>query len=91
MARHWLAEIIWDLEDEPDGNAYHIAENGVTMEEVEDILRNRRNPTDISLSSGRPITSGYTKGGRFLIVVWEEACDNPRMIRPITAYEPDPL
>ena len=27
--------IIWDLDDDPDGNVQHCAEHGVTMGEVE--------------------------------------------------------
>jgi hypothetical protein len=29
------AQFIWDLEDDPDGNVQHIAEHGLTIEEVE--------------------------------------------------------
>src|SRR5262249_9610746 len=29
---------IWDLEDDPEGNVRHIAEHGVTPEEVEEVL-----------------------------------------------------
>lgn len=28
--------IIWDLDDDPDGNVQHCAEHGVTKDEVED-------------------------------------------------------
>ena len=30
------ATIIWDMDDEPDGNVQHIAEHGVTVDEVEE-------------------------------------------------------
>jgi hypothetical protein len=39
-------QIIWDLDDEPDGNVQHIAEHGLTKEEVDDVLMNLNNPTD---------------------------------------------
>jgi hypothetical protein len=30
--------VIWDLEDDPQGNIQHIAEHDVTPEEVEEVL-----------------------------------------------------
>lgn len=30
--------IVWDLEDDPDGNVQHIAQHGVSREEVEELL-----------------------------------------------------
>jgi DNA-binding XRE family transcriptional regulator len=33
--------IIWDVDDDPDGNVQHIAEHDLTKEEVEDALRER--------------------------------------------------
>jgi hypothetical protein len=82
--------VIWDLDDDPDGNVIHIAEHGVTREEVEEILQNEDNETDASVSSGRPITFGWTSTGKHLAVVWEDAGDDPRMVYPITAYETPP-
>lgn len=79
--------VIWDLDDEAEGNIAHIAEHGVTKEEVEDILQNEANETVASTSSGRPITFGWTTTGKHLAVVWEEAGNDPRMVYPITAYE----
>jgi hypothetical protein len=35
MAYH---DIIWDLDDDPDGNVQHCDEHGVTKEEVEEVL-----------------------------------------------------
>ena len=82
--------VIWDLDDDPDGNVAHIAEHGVTQEEVEDVLGDPRNPTDESHSSGYPITFGYTHDGRHLAVVWEHVDDDPRTVKPITAYDAPP-
>ena len=35
-----IQSIWWDLDEEPDGNVQHIAEHGVTKEEVEEVLGN---------------------------------------------------
>lgn len=43
---------IWDLDDDPDGNVQHIAEHGITPEEVEEIVSNPSGRT-ASRSSGR--------------------------------------
>jgi hypothetical protein len=82
--------IIWDLADDPDGNAAHVAEHGLTPEEVDSVLRNRSNETAVSRSSGQPITFGWTDTGRHIAVVWEPVEDDPRTIYPITAYEVPP-
>jgi hypothetical protein len=67
--------VIWDLDDDPEGNVVHLAEHGIT---------------DASASSGRPITFGWTSTGKHLAVVWEDAGDDPRMVYPVTAYETPP-
>ncbi len=79
--------IIWDLEDDPDGNGQHIAEHGITVEEVEEVLHDRDAEDTTSKSSGRPITFGYTSSGRYLAVVCEHVDDDPLTIYPITAYD----
>lgn len=79
--------ILWDLEDDLDGNIQHLAEHGITVEEVEEVLYDRDAEDTTSRSSGRPITFGYTSSGRSLAVVWEHLHDNPLMIYPITAYD----
>ncbi len=81
------AEIIWDLDDDPDGNVQHIAEHDVTVEEV---LRDPRSRTGRSRSSGRPQAFGWTSTGKFITVIWEEVSDDPRVIYPVTAYEVPP-
>ena len=30
--------IIWDMEDDPDGNVQHIADHDLTVDEVEEVL-----------------------------------------------------
>ncbi len=74
--------IVWDLDEEPDGNVQHIAEHDLTKEEVESVLLNLSNSTDESHSSGLPVTFGWTDTGRHIIVVWELANDDPRMLYP---------
>ena len=81
------AIIAWDMEDDPKGNVQHIAANGITMEEVEEVLLDENNPVGESRSSGRPMTFGETSTGKKIAVVWEQALDNPLIIRPVTAFE----
>jgi hypothetical protein len=81
------AVIAWDMEDDPDGNVQHIVDNGITVEEVEDVLLNEDNPVGVSRASGRPVTFGETSSRRQIAVVWEQASDDPLVIRPITSYE----
>jgi uncharacterized DUF497 family protein len=83
--------VIWDLEDDPRGNFQHIAEHGVTPEEVEEVLNDRHSRTAHSNFSGRPITFGWTTAGRYLAVVWEVADEEPLTLYPVTAYPaPEP-
>jgi uncharacterized DUF497 family protein len=76
--------IIWDLDDDPDGNVQHCAEHGVTKEEVEQVLQNISD-VDVSRSSGRPIVFGDTSAGRHLMVVYETI--ETDTVYPVTAYE----
>ena len=83
--------VIWDLEEEPEGNYVHIVvEHGVTQDEVDDVLSDPNNPTTESDSSGRPITFGRTRTGRYVAVVWEHISDDPYTVKPVTAYETPP-
>jgi uncharacterized DUF497 family protein len=36
------ATIIWDLEDDEDGNVQHVREHGVSIEEAEEVLLDPR-------------------------------------------------
>jgi uncharacterized DUF497 family protein len=76
--------IVWDLDDDPDGNVQHCAEHGVAKEEVEQILQNPSD-ADVSRSSGRPVVFGDTTAGRHLMVVYEVI--DTGTVYPITAYE----
>lgn len=76
--------ILWDMDDDPEGNVQHCAAHGVAREEVEEVLRN---PTDedISRSSGRPVVFGDTSTGRHVMVVYDQI--DRRTVYPVTAYE----
>lgn len=82
------AEILWDLEDDPDGNVQHIAEHGVTIEEVEEVLADPDSSTEVDARRpDRSVTFGQTLESRYLAVVWETALDDPLTIYPITAFD----
>ena len=74
-------QIIWDLEDDPEGNVQHCAQHGVTKEEVFE----HATDVDISRSSGRPVVFGDTSTGRHLMVVYEEI--DADTVYPVTAYD----
>lgn len=52
--------ILWDLDDDPDGNVQHCAEHGVTPQEVEDVFQNVTD-RDLSHTSGRPVVFGDSR------------------------------
>jgi hypothetical protein len=56
----------------------------------DDGQRPRDSGTEISRTSGRPITFGWTFTDRHIAVIWETVCDDPKMIRVRTAYEVEP-
>jgi hypothetical protein len=76
--------IIWDLDEDPNGNVQHCAGHGVSKEEVEDVLQHASD-SDVSRSSGRPVVFGDASTGRHLMVVYEEI--DGSTVYPITAYE----
>ncbi|MEO8496285.1 MAG: BrnT family toxin [Planctomycetota bacterium] len=78
------SKAIWDLDDDPAGNVLHIAEHGVTKEEVEEVLENP-DGIETSRSSGRPIAFGETSTGRLIAVIYEEIDEDT--VYPVTAYE----
>ena len=84
------ATIIWDLEDDPDGNVQHIRQHDVTIEEAEEVLLNPRSSRAVSRSTGSPTAFGWTLTGRYLAVVYEIAEDDPLTLRPLTAYDVPP-
>ena len=84
------AIVAWDDDDDPRGNVRHIAEHDLTPEEVESVLLDPTAEVDESSSSGRPIVMGETDTGRYIVVIFEVECEDPLVIYPVTAYEPDP-
>ena len=74
--------ILWDLDDDPDGNVQHCAQHGVTKEEVEEVFQSATD-ADSSRSSGRPEVFGDTSTGRHLMVVYEEI--DADTVYPVTA------
>jgi uncharacterized DUF497 family protein len=75
-------EFIWN--EEPNGNVEHIAEHGLTPEDVEEVVFNPVD-RDVSQSSGLPIVFGVTPDGRYIMVVYEQIDDVT--IYPVTAYD----
>jgi uncharacterized DUF497 family protein len=86
------ALIDWDDPGDPEGNAAHVGEHGLTPDEVESVLRDPNASHDVSGSTGRPVVFGMTNTGRYIVVVYEVLNpDDPLIARPITAYEvPEP-
>ncbi len=78
--------IIWDMDDDPDGNVHHIAEHDLTKEEVEDALAEPEGRST-SRNSGLPIIFGTTSTGRFIAVVFQEI--DHETIKPVTAFDID--
>jgi hypothetical protein len=76
-------DIFWNYED-ADGNVAHIAEHGLTPDDVNAVLM-APDETGVSRSSGRPIAFGYTPDGRYICVVYEEL--DPHTLYPVTAFE----
>lgn len=77
-------EIIWDLDDDPEGNVAHIAEHGLSKDEVAEVLTAAEDQ-DVSRSSGRPIVFGTTDTGREIAVVFDEI--DEFTVYPVTAYD----
>ena len=76
--------LLWDLEDDPEGNVVHCAAHGVTPEEIEQVFENV-DGVDMSLTSGRPVVFGHTQTGLYFMVVFEIV--DPNTAYPITAYD----
>ena len=80
--------VLWDAEDDPEGNVAHIAEHGLSLEDVEVVLA-RPDSEGISRSSGVPVVWGYTPDDKYIIVVYDQIDEDT--IRVTTAYEvPEP-
>ena len=75
--------VTWDMDHEPEGNVAHIAEHGLTKDDVEQVLFGVHE-LDISHSSGRPIAMGFNSGGQYICVVFDWVDDETAY--PVTAY-----
>ena len=84
------ATIIWDLEDDPDGNVQHLHQHDVTIDEAEEVLLDPNSSRAVSRTSGLPTAFGWTSTGRHLAVVYEQVGDDPLTLRPVTAYDVPP-
>jgi hypothetical protein len=78
-----ISDVIWDMDDEPDGNVQHIAEHGLTKDDVEEVLYGVYE-LDTSHSSGRPIALGFNSAGQYICVVFDWVDDDT--VYPVTAY-----
>jgi uncharacterized DUF497 family protein len=78
----------WDGADDPHGNARHIADNGLSIDEVEDVIYDPRSRPVQSRSSRRPALIGQTSTGKTIIVIYERHKDaGIVVVRPVSAYE----
>jgi hypothetical protein len=84
------ATILWDLEDDNEGNVLHLREHGVTIEEAEEVLLDPGSSRAVSRSSGLPTAFGWTSTGRHLAVVYELVDEDPLTLRPVTVYDVPP-
>lgn len=66
-------------------NIAHLAENGVTPEEFEEVVLSEHLLMG-SRSSGRPLVDGATDEGRRLVCVYDQLTKDT--ILPVTAFEP---
>lgn len=76
----WL-DYVWETGH--GGNVEHIAEHGLTPDDIEYAMEHCT-LDDFSRSSGRPIRFGFALDGRYIAVVYEWIDD--ATVYPITAY-----
>jgi hypothetical protein len=83
--------VIWDPDDDPGGNVQHIAQHGVTKDEVEEVLDDHYSDYFFSREEPHnPITFGDTITGKYIAVVFEVVESDPPRVYPYTAYEAPP-
>ena len=80
--------ILWDDPQDPHGNVQHIAEHGLDIDDVEEVLSSP-SCRGVSDSSGLPVIWGYTLERVYIIVVYQPIDEDT--IRVVTAYPvPEP-
>ena len=77
-------EFIWDLDEDPNGNVEHIAEHGLSTDDVEHVVCNPVR-SGVSRSSGQPMAFGYAPSGSYIGVVYEVVEHD--VVYPVTAFE----
>ncbi len=84
--------IIWDDEDDRDGNFWHICieGHGLSREDVEAVLRDDESEIEVSRSSARPTAFGWSLSGERIAVAFEEMSEDPTIVYPVTAYPVPP-
>ena len=78
-----MIDLIWGLDDDPFGNVHHIAEHGLSKDDVAHAVGDAVHH-GVSASSGHPLLYGPAENGRLICVVYEQVDDDT--IYPITAY-----
>jgi uncharacterized DUF497 family protein len=81
---------IWDLEEDRAGNVRHVAEHGITVQEVEEVVADQYETSVASHSSGRPTVFGWTSTGKHLAVVFEVVDEESPQVYVVTAFEAPP-
>jgi len=81
----------WDEINVENGNTRHILDAGVDPRDVEDIILDLDAERELTRTSAlhpgtRYLVWGVNASGEVLGVVYERWDDNPRVIRPVTAW-----
>jgi hypothetical protein len=80
-------DCLWDLNDDLSGNVAHVAEHGLTKEDVEHALSEATEDQErFSESSGLPLIFGPALDGGTIVVIFDRIDD--QTIYPVTAYRP---
>jgi len=77
---------VWDDPEDPRGNVEHVAQHGLTIEEVEHVLDDP-DSRGTSQSGGNPCCFGFTPAGEFILVIYELIDQDT--VYPVTAYHVD--
>lgn len=77
-----INSVLWD-----DDNESHIAEHGLTIDDVESVLLNPKAKTGVSKSSGRSLRFGHTTTGLYIAVAFDVLDEDDGLVYPVTAYE----